>query len=65
LKPRGPPASGHGHALFASEVNLIAFGNNPIAWEAIPNDAPNFIGRISALLSPLVAGLFLALADDR
>jgi hypothetical protein len=42
---------GMGHALFVSEADLVAFGNNPIARETIPNDAHNFIGRIGALLS--------------
>ncbi|RWM87439.1 MAG: ethyl tert-butyl ether degradation protein EthD [Mesorhizobium sp.] len=42
---------GMGHALFLSEANLTAFGNNPLPKEVIPNDAYNFIGRIGALLS--------------
>lgn len=42
---------GMGHALFVSEADLVAFGNNPIARETIPHDAHNFIGRIGALLS--------------
>jgi hypothetical protein len=46
-QPQGMP-----HALFLSEADLAAFGSNPIAREAIPNDAHNFIGRIGALLSP-------------
>jgi hypothetical protein len=50
-QPQGMP-----HGLFLSEADLVAFGSDPIAREAIPNDARNFIGRIGALLSPPVSG---------
>lgn len=45
--PQGMP-----HALFLSEADLAAFGNNRIARETIPNDAHNFMGRIGSQLSP-------------
>jgi hypothetical protein len=50
-QPQGMP-----HGLFLSEADLVAFGNNPIARETIPNDAHNFIGRIGAQLSPSSRG---------
>lgn len=50
-QPQGIP-----HGLFLSEADLVAFGNNPLPKEAIPNDAHNFIGRIGALLSPSNSG---------
>ncbi|WP_460959633.1 hypothetical protein [Parasphingorhabdus pacifica] len=50
-QPHGMP-----HGLFLSEADLVAFGNNPLPKEAIPNDAHNFIGRIGALLSPPHSG---------
>lgn len=46
-QPQGMP-----HGLFLTEADLVAFGNNPLPKEAIPNNAHNFIGRIGALLSP-------------
>jgi hypothetical protein len=50
-QPQGMP-----HGLFLSEADLVAFGNNPIPRETIPNDAHHFIGRIGALLSPASRG---------